>query len=746
MDDGDQFAKSCSRAVAVVRNAVLMVRFLRMPILMTLMAGLVLVLPEQTIEVYRSIAQDVLFIEGDMRAKIELGLASVGLVAMGVAIWYVAALLGQRLGHRVSSGTRLAMAWMPNILVIVLFTAAAAGVFCAQTEEPTDDARAAALTALQYRLDLATAGVTQRMLSVLFSYNEYLRDAAILIIVVGIVLAASLPRLKANTPRSGASCVPPLFHHRASVLIYAVIAAIVMLFIISPVTLPRTVGTLAVFSIFIVCLAVVLGQLGYWSDTQGIPYFLILLLVVVALSLTDANDDHWIYRSAPREGGKSAQTSGVASPLSVEFQRWWKSRMSERARYEQHNRPYPIYVVAAQGGGIYAAAHTVSMLGALQHRCPAFARHLFAISGVSGGSLGAAGFLGLLKQTGSAASTSVGPVCHDRVPAYKDSLIDLGDQLENEDLLSPLLAALIFPDLIQRFLPFPISALDRARRLEWAFEQALDNVMADLKKSNKPLEAFGPNFLRTPFSDHWSPEGNTPALVINTTEVGSGRRRVIAPFEFAGHDLLFLPIASEAGGLRTLSVSTAAILSARFPWITPAGTFYDFERNEKVRLVDGGYFENSGVATAIDLIRALESSAEEHGFADKIRIHLIVLTRGDYPKQKFFGLNEALSPVQALLSTRTSRAYITIAEAARELNGPQAQISAMMRLRKINLLDMGYPPPLGWRLSAVTMLLIQAQNGMGSECKPGGADPQSKLNRFEAFCLLDVVARELQSD
>src|SRR5262249_14215443 len=116
----------------------------------------------------------------------------------------------------------------------------------------------------------------------------------------------------------------------------------------------------------------------------------------------------------------------------------------------------------------------------------------------------------------------------------------------------------------------------------------------------------------------------------------------------------------------------------------------------------------------------------------------------------FYGLNEALSPVQALLSTRTSRAYITIAEAARELNGSQptaaARALAMMRLRKINLQDMGYPPPLGWRLSAVTMLLIQAQNGIGSECKPPSDDPQSKPARFEAFCLLDVVARELRGD
>jgi len=262
----------------------------------------------------------------------------------------------------------------------------------------------------------------------------------------------------------------------------------------------------------------------------------------------------------------------------------------------------------------------------------------------------------------------------------------------NEDFLSPLLAALVFPDLIQRFLPFPIGAFDRARRLELAFENALDTVLADVKKSG--ALTHGSNFLRSRFVDHWNPEGGTPALVFNTTEVGSSRRRVIAPFKFDGSDLLFLPIAGQNTPLGNLSVSTAAILSARFPWITPAGTFRELERNETVRLVDGGYFENSGVATAIDLIRALQVAAEQYGLANKISLNLIVLTRGDFPRQEFYGLNEILSPIQALLSTRQSRAFITIAEATRELDRDLpvgSRTLAMMHLRKINLEDMGYP-------------------------------------------------------
>jgi hypothetical protein len=166
----------------------------------------------------------------------------------------------------------------------------------------------------------------------------------------------------------------------------------------------------------------------------------------------------------------------------------------------------------------------------------------------------------------------------------------------------------------------------------------------------------------------------------------------------------------------------------------------------KIRLVDGAYFDNSGVATAMDLIQSMQEAARRQGFADRIRINLIALTSGGYPQQEFYGLGEAMSPIGALLSTRTARSYITIAAAERELNragenGPTA--SAWPRLRKVVLKDMDYPPPLGWRLSSITMLLIEAQNGIASECEVSGGNPKLKPGRFDSDCLLQSLSVEL---
>jgi hypothetical protein len=173
----------------------------------------------------------------------------------------------------------------------------------------------------------------------------------------------------------------------------------------------------------------------------------------------------------------------------------------------------------------------------------------------------------------------------------------------------------------------------------------------------------------------------------------------------------------------SIPLSTAAVLSARFPWVTPAGWFYDYRpeliaaqalrvprggestaggddvksglatkarltaRQQKVRLVDGGYFENSGVATALDLIKAIEASP----LAYNVDVKLIVLTTGTFTEQTFFGLGEAADPVLALLNARSARTHITIASARNDLEA-KVELPGQMqprRLRTITLQGIG---------------------------------------------------------
>ena len=82
-----------------------------------------------------------------------------------------------------------------------------------------------------------------------------------------------------------------------------------------------------------------------------------------------------------------------------------------------------------------------------------------------------------------------------------------------------------------------------------------------------------------------------------------------------------------------LGLAAAISLSARFPWLTPAG-WLDLEKSDcpdrakrdRVYLVDGGYFENSGLETAIEMATYMRAAISNKAYAaghgvdlDKIR-------------------------------------------------------------------------------------------------------------------------------
>jgi hypothetical protein len=114
--------------------------------------------------------------------------------------------------------------------------------------------------------------------------------------------------------------------------------------------------------------------------------------------------------------------------------------------------------------------------------------------------------------------------------------------------------------------------------------------------------------LRNSYYEHWKPEGTAPALILNTTVVETGERLVLSPFNIDRPDLKDIrTVACKKKDNKEIDfpLSTAAILSARFTIVTPAGWFNRCDKqngetlpSQKARLVDGGYFENSGISTA----------------------------------------------------------------------------------------------------------------------------------------------------
>ena len=139
--------------------------------------------------------------------------------------------------------------------------------------------------------------------------------------------------------------------------------------------------------------------------------------------------------------------------IATTFDRWLSEhnrRAEIKATTEQD--PWPIYVVSAQGGGVFAAYHAAKALASLSQEVPAFPRHVFALSGVSGGSVGVALYVNALDPSGD-----------------NSDIVKRVDRVFDVDHLSPVLAALLTGDATQRVYPWPVAAWDRSLGLELSF-------------------------------------------------------------------------------------------------------------------------------------------------------------------------------------------------------------------------------------------------------------------------------------
>jgi predicted chitinase len=560
------------------------------------------------------------------------------------------------------------------------------------------------------------------------------------------------------------------------------VVSISLVFIISPVYFPQMIGSFGILALFTLCLVAFCVHLSLLTIKWHFPVIPTLLLIVFAFAFFDLNDDHRV-RSLTDE-----TKSGAIQPLAAdEFEKWYENRLPALASYDD----YPVYIVASEGGGIYAAYQTAIFLARLYDYCPAFNEHLFAISSVSGGSLGAAAYAAALNAvesypTPKQPATSQLDVPNDPCPKVTEYLsgekpIPTGLQepgpmearvrkIFGSDLLSPLLSATLFSDFTQAFIPVAINPLDRARSLEFAFENS-ELAMGDQNAS----------YLKRDLRSLWSPDGRMPALVINTTDAGSGRRVLLSPFALdnasgsigavieygdlgRGQDL------AKHRNPPIISLSTAALMSARFPWVTPAATIAIADRRlgpqDKIRLVDGGYVDNSGVETSLDLIESIKQTANEiNKKADmnlmiwpngtryrKVTLKLIVLSGGGYPIRSSFSFGEALEPMRALLATRQSRGYVAIDRAKEQY--PAADLVSIKAgnvnttvkasdLRIASLNSRYYPLPLGWRMSNRTRRIIEKQSGYFWSCYPDNNFLQSQEALSQTDCIQLLIYHEL---
>jgi predicted chitinase len=547
----------------------------------------------------------------------------------------------------------------------------------------------------------------------------------------------------------------------------ALIASATAAFVVWPVSLPQKINMFGVIAIFTFCLCSFVLHITLVSDRCKIAFIPILLVYCAVVAAFGWNDNHAV---------RSANSAGDPVPLKDVSEQFilWLSR-ADRTAYAKAQPPqiYPVFIVAAQGGGAYAAYNSATFLARLQDLCPTFRHHLFAISSVSGGSVGAATFAAALDAEDDAGRTvgleqiNSGQPCPQvtKFLAKERAVDDLGktgvlerhtNSILGTDFLSPLVAAALFPDFTQTFIPWPVGPFDRARALEYAFETSGRAVIERRPNGTRP-----PSILEENYFTHWNPQHSFPALLFNATDAGTGKRVVISPFKltdtqrFKDEVCLFANSNeiqkteidnTQPATLATLTglpipLSAAAFVSARFPWVTPAATVTVtnpcFGKRDSVRLVDGGYLDNSGVETALGLIERLKTAAREARARDpsipEVGIHLISLTGGDFPTRSSYAFNDALEPIRALLSGRETRAYIALNRASVTLIDKINPSS--LSFNRTDLRSIFYRLPLGWSLSARTRSIISHESGRFWDCEPTLAYNQTREFLSNSDCI-----------
>jgi hypothetical protein len=354
------------------------------------------------------------------------------------------------------------------------------------------------------------------------------------------------------------------------------------------------------------------------------------------------------------------------------------------------NEPVPMLIVATAGGGIRAAYWTATILETLEDKlrwnavAPAspdipptenlLRNLLFAISGVSGGSVGAAAYVAAV---------------HDHEVTGAD--VRPTNYLQS-DFLAPGLASMVFIDGPANLLP-DFGQIDRGQALELGFETASRTAKDNDGLVSHQFLSFFPRMDEVARIKSWR-----PALLLNATHQETGRRIITSHVKIERDVILDSYDALQVLNA-DLRLSTAAHNSARFTYISPAGNLSSPE-HKRGYVIDGGYFENYGAETALELARkAIEAVDPDH----QNKVKLVILQISSDPT-----LDKDRTLVR--VRTRENDCIVSSFEPAKGKSDPKDRANYLELMNE----DEGYVLPWANELSAPLVGIMSVREAHGT--------------------------------
>jgi hypothetical protein len=530
-----------------------------------------------------------------------------------------------------------------------------------------------------------------------------------------------------------------------------------------PIAVGQTIGVVGVIALFMFALAGLIG-LAIWAVpilpvpralvALGVRRFPLLVLIVfwfVVAGVFDRGGYHDIRIDR-------ADTAAIAPNLAQAFDCWLgKNGLGgDRCAVVQPGttppRAVPLFLVATTGGGIRAAFWTSLVLdcafevdaGFVRSSTPcqgsrpaSFERsnRLFALSGISGGSVGLAAYAAHLVEkrstTAEQGRTGAQPWLERRLSV---------------DGLSPTGLWWLFVELPRQFLQFRLER-DRSQLLEESWERE-----------------WPERELSTGLFELWRDEPQVPLLLLNGTSVEDGCRfnvsvlnanvegtansrptcRSMSPFDEAptpkrrerlGAHQRVNPtstltatrdLADSVCGNHDVPLASAAFLSGRFPFVNPSGRVESVcpekSRNSVAYVVDGGYLDTSGASPLVELsgelLPLIEGWNRRREGAQCVVPFLIQIDNGfeDSGSERNASRPKELTlPLGTVFAARIARAAQARAGAALLFNKPFA--GARIRRKQlsdryahfVNQAHPGPRAPLGWAQSRASEDELRSQ-------------------------------------
>jgi hypothetical protein len=341
-------------------------------------------------------------------------------------------------------------------------------------------------------------------------------------------------------------------------------------------------------------------------------------------------------------------------------------KLRDKIRANTSGEPYPIVLVSGEGGGSRAGFWlSQNLINFDFYTSGKFRDHIFSISTVSGSSVGLSTAFTFWDMT-------------EGQPKIDSNWLEFPLEVYSNNFVGSSIKGLLLTDLWKSLIPWGRYETDRNSFLQdeesYYTQLAAQRVLKQAERGEEPDIATNQRILCRDFMNFFYDTAggkldfrDRPLVFINSCRSNDGRRGIISPIRLT--DSVFNDAVDIAGYIyensacdhsdkkscdshrRNISLGQACNLSELFPgfsapaYIDSLGSF-----------VDGGYHENSGLKTTLDVYTSLTDALERDGLQDDCEIYIMYFKNGSGEKNLYKGIKSEL-PITLPLKALTSQPF-----------------------------------------------------------------------------------------